>query len=60
MVARRPVSLTSEARARTRFAWLLLLPTLVVVALVALVPLLQTVWMSFTDARLGSLVRSTS
>ena len=37
-VARRPVSLTSEARARTRFAWLLLLPTLVVVALVALVP----------------------
>jgi trehalose/maltose transport system permease protein len=54
-VARRPVSLTSEARARTRFAWLLLLPTLVVVALVALVPLLQTVWMSFTDARLGSL-----
>jgi trehalose/maltose transport system permease protein len=54
-VARRPASLSGEARSRIRFAWLLLVPALVVVALVALVPLVQTVWMSFTDARLGSL-----
>src|SRR5262245_61736298 len=38
-----------------RLAWLLLAPTLAVVALVALIPLLQTVALSFTDARLASL-----
>src|SRR5690349_17156544 len=35
-------------------AWLFLLPTLVVVAFVALYPLCQTFYLSFTNARLGS------
>lgn len=42
--------LTSE---QTRTAWLLLLPTLAVVALVAFVPLAQTIYLSFTDDRLA-------
>ncbi len=45
----------SLARSQTRFAWLLLVPSLAVVALVAIVPLLQTVYQSFTDARLASI-----
>jgi trehalose/maltose transport system permease protein len=40
---------------QTRTAWLLLIPTLLVVILVALVPLAQTIWYSFTDERLASL-----
>lgn len=39
---------------RVRFAWLLLVPTLLVVGLVAAYPLAQTVVTSFTDARLAS------
>ncbi len=46
-----PLSLT---RSQTRLAWLKLAPTLAVVAFVALYPLLQTIWQSFTDARLAS------
>lgn len=41
-------------QAQTRLAWLLLLPSLLVVVLVALVPLAQTVYQSFTNARLAS------
>ncbi len=41
-------------REQTRLAWLLLAPSLLIVALVALVPLLQTIYQSFTNARLAS------
>ena len=41
-------------RAQTRLAWLMLLPTLLVVAGIALYPLLQTLYQSLTDARLAS------
>lgn len=41
-------------QAQTRLAWVLLAPSLLVVALVALVPLLQTISQSFTNARLAS------
>ncbi|HEX2553130.1 MAG TPA: sugar ABC transporter permease [Microvirga sp.] len=41
--------------ARTRTAWLFLLPTIVALALVAGWPLLRTVLFSFTDARLSTL-----
>jgi trehalose/maltose transport system permease protein len=41
-------------RRQTRLAWILLAPALLVVALVAIVPLAQTVYQSFTDARLAS------
>ncbi len=44
----------SWAQARERLAWLFVLPAVLVVALVALYPLAQTVWLSFTDARFGS------
>jgi trehalose/maltose transport system permease protein len=40
--------------AQTRLAWILLAPSLLVVALVALIPLLQTISQSFTNARLAS------
>lgn len=40
--------------AQARLAWILLAPSLLVVVLVALIPLLQTVAQSFTDARLAS------
>jgi len=47
--------ITSElVRRQTRLAWMLLAPALLVVVLVALVPLLQTIYQSFTDARLAS------
>lgn len=51
-----PVSSTGTdlARERTRLAWLLLAPTILVIVFVALWPLMQTVIYSFTDARLGS------
>jgi trehalose/maltose transport system permease protein len=45
----------SLAETRTRFAWILLIPTLLVVAIVGIYPLLQTFYLSLTDARLGSL-----
>jgi trehalose/maltose transport system permease protein len=41
-------------RRQTRLAWILLAPSLLVVALVALVPLVQTIYQSLTDARLAS------
>ncbi len=40
---------TKLARRQTRLAWLLLLPSLAVVALVAMYPLGKTVYQSFTD-----------
>src|SRR5438132_4241453 len=40
---------TKLRRRQTRLAWLLLLPSLAVVALVALYPLAKTVYQSFTD-----------
>lgn len=39
---------------QTRLAWILLAPSLLVVVLVALVPLIQTISQSFTNARLAS------
>jgi trehalose/maltose transport system permease protein len=47
------------ARMQVRLAWPLLIPTLAVVALVALLPLAETIRYSFTDARLAS-TRATS
>lgn len=47
-----PVS--AHERARERLAWLLLLPSLVVVAVVALYPLFETFRLSLTNARLAS------
>jgi trehalose/maltose transport system permease protein len=44
--------LTSE---QTRTAWILLVPTLLIVVLVALVPLAQTIYLSFTNDRLADL-----
>src|SRR5919198_859194 len=41
-------------RRQTRLAWMLLTPSLLVVLLVAIVPLLQTFYQSLTDARLAS------
>jgi trehalose/maltose transport system permease protein len=40
--------------AQTRLAWILLIPSLLVVVLVALVPLAQTISQTFTNARLAS------
>src|SRR6478672_4080761 len=40
---------TKLARRQTRLAWLLLVPSLAIVALVALYPLAKTVYQSFTD-----------
>lgn len=45
---------TALSREQTKTAWLLLLPTLIVVALVALIPLVQTIYLSFTNDRLAS------
>src|SRR4051812_24452085 len=42
------------AQAQARLAWILLTPALLVVAAVALVPLIQTISQSFTNARLAS------
>jgi trehalose/maltose transport system permease protein len=41
-------------KAQTRLAWILLTPSLLVVTFVALIPLLQTIAQSFTNARLAS------
>lgn len=41
-------------RRQTRLAWMLLAPSILVVVVVAIVPLLQTIYQSFTDARLAS------
>jgi trehalose/maltose transport system permease protein len=50
-----PVRLDRQARRRTRAAWLLLLPMLAALAIVALWPLARTVWFSLTDATLFDL-----
>lgn len=51
---RRRGATTSWERGKTRLAWLLLTPTLILIAFIALYPLAQTVYQSFTDARLAS------
>ena len=48
----RPSALT---RQRVRAAWLFLAPMLVVLAIVAAWPLLRTLWLGFTNARLGEM-----
>jgi trehalose/maltose transport system permease protein len=56
----RPAAIAAPAissdlvRRQTRLAWILLAPALIIVLLVAIVPLLQTIYQSFTDARLAS------
>lgn len=45
---------SSWAKGRERLAWLLVLPSVLVVAIVAIYPLIQTFYLSFTNARLGS------
>lgn len=47
-------SSATQKQQQTQLAWLLLIPTLLVIALVALYPLAQTIYQSFTDARLAS------
>src|SRR3979490_2350566 len=49
-----PVVHSKLIQAQTRLAWILLAPSLVIVAGVALVPLLQAIYQSFTNARLAS------
>lgn len=49
-----PTSRSTLRSSQTRTAWLLLIPTLLVVTLVAMVPLIQTIWYSFTNAKLAS------
>lgn len=46
---------TGLARNQTRTAWLLLAPTLLVIVVVALFPLIQTIYLSFTNDRLADL-----
>lgn len=41
-------------QSQERLAWVFLAPTLAVVAFVAVYPLIQTIWLSLTNARLGS------
>lgn len=45
---------TALGRSRERLAWLLVLPSLLVVALIALYPLIETFRLSFTNTRLAS------
>src|SRR6478736_7444 len=47
--ARRRPRRTKLGRRQTRLAWMLLLPSLAVVALVAIYPLAKTIYQSFTD-----------
>lgn len=42
-------------QSQERLAWIFLTPTLAVVAFVAVYPLIQTIWLSLTNARLGSI-----
>ena len=51
----RPVRLEGLARRQARTAWLLLLPMLAALAIVALWPLSRTIWFSLTDATLSDL-----
>jgi len=54
VVAVRRGATTSWERSKTRLAWILLTPALLLIAFIALYPLVQTVYQSFTDARLAS------
>ncbi|MEZ4665933.1 MAG: sugar ABC transporter permease [Thermomicrobiales bacterium] len=45
---------TSWAKSRERLAWFMVLPSIIIVALVALYPLVQSFRLSFTNARLAS------
>ena len=45
---------SSWAKARERLAWLLVLPSVLIVAVVALYPLFESFRLSFTNARLAS------
>ncbi len=45
---------TSWAKSRERLAWLMVLPSILIVAIVALYPLVQSFRLSFTNARLAS------
>lgn len=45
---------TALTRSQNRLAWIFLAPTLAVVTIIALYPLIQTFYYSLTDARLGS------
>jgi len=56
-VPRFDVPTSSWAKARERLAWLLVFPSLLVVTLVALFPLAQSIWFSFTNARLAGTPR---
>ena len=51
----RPVRLDGLARRQARNAWLLLLPMLAALAIIALWPLSRTIWLSLTDATLFDL-----
>jgi len=51
------VPISSWAKARERLAWLLVFPSVLVVAAVALYPLAQSVYLSFTNARLAGTPR---
>ena len=55
----RPVRLDGLARRQARTAWLLLLPMLAALAIVALWPLSRTIWFSLTDATLSDLSAAT-
>ncbi len=50
-----PRRTSALTKSRTRTAWLLLIPTLLVVAVVAAFPLGQTIYLSFTNERLADL-----
>ncbi|CAN5818742.1 sugar ABC transporter permease [soil metagenome] len=50
-----PQQVSALTRSRTRTAWLLLIPTLFIVAVVAAFPLGQTIYLSFTNERLADL-----
>jgi trehalose/maltose transport system permease protein len=50
----RPQREVSLKTRQARLAWMMLLPTLAVVAAVAVWPLIQTIYQSFTDARFNS------
>lgn len=56
LVKRRPWSPpdTAVGRRREKFAWLLILPSLLIVLVVAVYPLVNTFYLSFTNKRLGS------
>ncbi|WP_257458247.1 carbohydrate ABC transporter permease [Archangium lipolyticum] len=49
-----PASVSQLSRQRVRSAWLFLLPTLVVLGMVAGWPLLRTFWFAFTNANLSN------